>query len=398
LRLRPWFNPRWQRLTLSVLLVFALMGALPVWMAPEWPENFGNVNAQTQIRYEQQGFGPAVLPRGNPIPATISPNLPPSLHLLDGYQTGKVDRIAPGQFTANAQASVLVSQTHHDLYQIRTALPTTFNLLTAYFPGWRASVDNSQIPLQPDERSGLIKVSVPASRVGELSVQLESTPSRRFAWTISVSMLIVLLLLTMRRLRSEQDYFNDLDLLTVREARLVFVVLASFTLFIALFATLLTPSPLRARPGHALDTSIPLASRTDVGLEAMAFQLEKTAYRGGEPVDVTLFWRALRFLPNNYQVQVYLRDMNQGARWFRTAAQHPGEYPTRRWTTGQYVRDAHQISVSNSVVPGEYEIVIEVFSSCQPACMQGNRLTFFDQSGQLIGQAMPLPVKITILE
>src|SRR5262249_17909002 len=96
-----------------------------------------------------------------------------------------------------------------------------------------------------------------------------------------------------------------------------------------------------------------------------------------------------------YQVQVFLRDTAQGISWLRTDFRYPGGYPTRRWLVGRYVTDPYHIVVPRSIVPGEYQIAVEVYA-CNPSCAPDNRLTFFSPTGDNLGQTLVLPVSIIV--
>ncbi len=386
----------WKRNLLPVLLVFVLVGALPVWLSPVYPQSFGPVDAPAQVGYEQQGFGVAVLPPGMPIPATIPENLTSNRHLLSGYSSGDIDKIAPNQMTVDTQASVLYHASHSDRFQIRVNRPTTLSILTAFFPGWQAFIGDREVALKPNAETGLISVALPSTQGNELLITLGATPVRQAAWSISGVVFISLIGITLLRLRRSTSIYDDLEHLSPQEARLVAGVMLTYITILILFVLALLPFQLHVRPGYRLDNSFALQSRTNRGLEALSYRLDSATYQPGDELTFTLFWRTSRFLPANYQVQVFLRDSRQGISWQRSESGHPGGYPTRRWTTDHYVSDYHSIRLSRSIVPGEYQIAVEVYE-CKPDCVPNNRLTFFDETGNIIGSVLLLPTPITIL-
>jgi hypothetical protein len=162
-----------------------------------------------------------------------------------------------------------------------------------------------------------------------------------------------------------------------------------------MFATANSPYTLHARPGYLLDGSIELSTRTTTGLEAISYRLDGRNYRPGQSIELFIAWRTSRKMLQNYSVRVYLQDTNQGLYWSQSQAHYPGSYPTRRWTTNRYVRDYHNISLTSGIIPGTYQIAIEVYN-CDSECSQSDRLDFFDQNGQLIGQTLLLPTLITV--
>lgn len=384
---------QWQRILLVTLIIVVLAASSPVWLAPRWPDFFGDTSPIQQILYEQESGSPAVLPPDAPVPATIPASLTPNRALISGYQLRGLNRIAY-QPSSNLEISVLRQWTHDYVFQVRSNGAAQFDILIAYFPGWQAFLDDQPISLGRNERTGLMSVDIPAGN-RELRITLGPTPIRRNAWLISALALVSTLFITWRRFRKHVGEWDIPGLLSLQEARLTAVTLVCFVTIIGLFATPLSPFTFHARPGYALDNAISLRSRTETGLEAVAYRLNRPIFRPGENIDLTIYWQALRFLPANYQTQVYLLDAAQEIRWHRTDYRTPGGYPTRRWLTYRYVSDRYQIALSDSIIPGDYLVAIEVYA-CDPECSTNQRLTFFDGQGRNLGQVLLLPTTITI--
>lgn len=395
LSIRSRIPERWQRLFLPGLLIFVLIGSLPVWLAFPWSDSFGDTSPTAQIDYEQQGYGIAVLPPDVGIPLTISETLPPNRYLISGYQTDNVNKIGPGQITASALANLLAHNTHSDLFQLRIIDPVRFDILTAYFPGWRATVDGVPVNLSRDDETGLMRVSLPRTLNSELWIGLEATPVRTAGWVIFWGMVAIDMILIWGRLRNRRPLEDDLDLLVITEARLLGVLLVVFVFIILLFATPFSPLPVYVRPGYALDNKLSVRSRTNVGLEVLALEINRTSFRPGEDLDFRLFWRVLRRSRENYQVRVFLLPIGEQTRLDETDYRHPGNYPTSRWITDRYVTDPYHLSLPVTMPFGEYQIGVEAVV-CNPVCVSQNHLTFFDPSGNSLGQNLILPMKITV--
>ncbi len=392
LHLQSRLSTQTRRLFLPAILVIVLIGSLPVWLAPRWPEAFGNTDPPAQIQYEQQGQGIAVLPPYAPIPSTIAETLPPNRSLLDGYLSGNINKIAVGQLAPSVRIGLLEHRSHSDRFQVSVTSPFVYSMLTAYFPGWEASVGGRPAPLSADEQTGLIRVAVPVAVNEELAVVLGPTPIRTGAWAISWLTLAIILILTIGRLRRKTGIHDDLALLTTPEARLMAFVLATFGLIILLFAAPFAPLTLRARPGYMLDNSFSLRNRTDVGLEAIAYRLDRFEYHPGELLELTLYWQTVRTLAEEYQLQIYLLS-SEGIHWLPSPFMRPGDYSTVRWPTNRYVRDDYRLPLSLTLAPGIYQIAIEVYG-CNPTCT--NPISFFDANGRLLGRTLFLPSPITI--
>jgi hypothetical protein len=168
-----------------------------------------------------------------------------------------------------------------------------------------------------------------------------------------------------------------------------------FSALIVLLATPLSPINFPIHPGYALEGSTALHSRTEVGLEALSYQIERDDYRAGETVFVTLYWQTLRFLPFNYRTQLSLLNSASGEQISTNPMRHPGGYPTQRWLTNRYITDPYSIPIPANINPGDYAIGVEVFN-CSSNCTSQNRLTFFDDAGTTLGQTLILPVVLTV--
>ena len=136
-----------RRLFFVILIIIIWIASNPVWLNPPPFEVFGPATPEAQIEYEQKGYGVAVMPPGLLIPSTLPEKLLPNRFLIDSYQAQNVNKIAPGQVSASFQASPLAHFTHSDHFQVRRVVtPGAINILTAYFPGWYATLANQSIP------------------------------------------------------------------------------------------------------------------------------------------------------------------------------------------------------------------------------------------------------------
>lgn len=383
-----------QRIAFALLLVVVIMALRTVWLAPYWPDTFGRTEPVDQVLYEQQGSGIAVLPAYLPVPNTLPANLPANRFLISAYQSDNVSKIAPISTGAGIQISILEHTNHSDRFQARLDVPTRLSIFTAYFPGWQAFANNRPVALERNPLTGLIDLNAPAMN-GELRVSFGSTIVRDAAWLLSALATLCCAVITWRRFRRPRRELDDTDLLTNEEARLAGLSLGCFVAAILIFALPSSPLNLHARPGYGLDNATAVRSRTASGLEAIAFRLNRQVFNPGDSLHLSLYWTTVLPLPDNHQVQVYLRQVGQQARWYRSPFYTPGDYPTSRWRRYSYVEDQYTIQLSDSVVPGNYEIVVEVFQ-CTAGCTARDQVTFFDARGGFQGVELVLPTLITI--
>ena len=381
----------YQRLVMPGLVMVVLMLSLPVWLHPMWTKQFDEIDASEQIRYEQQGYGVAVLPSSLPVPVTIDEDIEVNQSLINSYATENVIRLPQRVQSAGQQANLLNGQTHLDRYLLNTTEMAEFDISRAYFPGWEAVIGREEVQLTADDQTGLIRVRVPPSRNENLVIRLGATSVRTAAWITSGGVLAGLVFMLLLRLRRQSVgvVYNELPLLSLQETRLVSVIFVGFVAAIWFFARPESQFSLHARPGYSLDNSYELRNLTDVGLEVISYDINRTLLRNGDMLEATIAWRTLRPLLSNYQAQVALRDSQQGLLWQQTEPVYPGGYPTKRWTTHRFVTHTFEIPITE-LPAGNYEIVLMMFD--EPF----DRLTFFDKDGGLIGQRLPLTVPIRV--
>jgi hypothetical protein len=385
----------WRRLALPTLLVFIWIGSSPVWLSIQPSEPFGDYDARSQVEYEQQGYGVAVMPPDSPIPSTLPDDLPPNRFLVDSYRSNTINKIAPGQFSIGVQAALLAHTSHSDSYQLQVTTPSKLNILTAYFPGWVATVGGASIPLRRAPETGLIQIDLPRASGEELSISLGTTPVWTAAWIIAWIAALILAIFTWGRFRRGKYIYGEFHLLTRAEARLMLALLILLTASTLLLNRASLPMSLRLRPGYKLSSAVFVENRTDTGLFLLAYHLDSTQLLPGNEMDFTLYWQTGRLLARNYETKLYVLNMDDGSRWSIQDFHHPDGYPTQRWTTGKYVSAHYHLDLSPAMPPGNYQIAIQA-NDCVPGCNTGTPLTFFDETGRATGPVLLLPPRLTV--
>ncbi len=79
----------------------------------------------------------------------------------------------------------------------------------------------------------------------------------------------------------------------------------------------------------------------------------------GTPLHVDLWWSALKPLPLDYSVGVFLMDSSGTVK-----AQHdgpPGDQPTTKWTPDSLVFDRHSLAIPGDLPAGHYQIGVHVY-------------------------------------
>ncbi|NDJ60315.1 MAG: hypothetical protein GYB67_04270 [Chloroflexi bacterium] len=411
LRWRDLLPERVRHLLLPVAVIVLLVTAAPIWLARDWQEAFGAVKPADQVRYELNGFGTAVLPPDAPLPLTIAPTLEldPALYNSIGSPRD-VNKIAAVSGPV-ASFEPLAHGTHADSFFLRATGPVTVSMLTAYFPGWRAVLNDVDVPIAPDAQTGLINIdlarcisrealNITSCLNGDVQVFLDTTPLRLLAWASVWTSLALLAVITVRRFRNLVPRFDEPPLLPPDETRLLATLCVGVIAAVLLIAPANTPISLRASPYYQLEDAQPLLTRANEGsimrrdLETLAYRLAATEYRVGETVPLTLYWHTLNpNLPANYRTSAFLLNLSGGANSPATPLSHLGGYPTRRWPTDRYAQNTFHVSLAG-VAPGEYSLAVEVYD-CESACRASDRLAFFDPATrESLGRRLVLPFVI----
>ncbi|MFN8448578.1 MAG: hypothetical protein U0521_08310 [Anaerolineae bacterium] len=269
-------------------------------------------------------------------------------------------------------------------------------MLTAYFPGWAAYLNTTPMNLTP-ATDGLINVNLPNAVRGELTVALGTTVPRTLGWVLSWLNLFLLGVITVYRTRHSRDHYDVLDLLPRAEALLLGGVLVGFAVVLALFVVPFAPVAVQAQAYRSLAGSASIDNHSDAGLEVQAYRLDTTQYRPGDSVNLTLYWRTLRFLDVNYRVRVSLLDLTTGDYRLPTTPRTPGGYPTARWLPRLFVTDPYRIALPADFPPGSYSPAVEVCAGASAGCDAAeSRLTFFEQDGSTYGQVLVLPIILIV--
>jgi hypothetical protein len=361
---RDYLSARVRRFALPFALAALLALSFPVWLPPRTADRQMDTSPEAQRLYEQLGYGIAVLPPDAPLPTT----LPDALAAMPGAN----EKIAPS--VTSGSVGVLAHLTHGDVFQIMLTDPESLQILTSYFPGWSATFRDRRVRVMPHPEGGLM-INLPSAGQGELMVWLDSTPPRFTGWVITFVTLGLLLLITFWRYGQSGETYVEVDYLTPGEARLSGALLVGMIGALALFATGAVSAP----SGYALAASTAVNAQTNTGLGLLAYD----AHQEGGEVALTLYWRAARFLPENYSVRVTITSSDADERPYTAARRSPGGYPTSRWLTNLYVTDPYRFPLPPAGASARVEVVSPDGES---------NLIFFASDGTEVGTEVILPL------
>lgn len=118
--------------------------------------------------------------------------------------------------------------------------------------------------------------------------------------------------------------------------------------------------PRESFPVEVLDIEYPMRVNLGNKVSLLGYNLD-SGFRPGDGIHLTLFWRALDKMEEDYTVFTHLID-EQGTIWGQKDNQPAdGFYPTSRWKAGETVRDQYDILISSQSPPGEYQIEVGMY-------------------------------------
>jgi hypothetical protein len=108
---------------------------------------------------------------------------------------------------------------------------------------------------------------------------------------------------------------------------------------------------------------------TQAGLSLLGGNLDTQQVRPGEPIYLTLFWRAERPVQQDYIVRLSLEGAGEEMIDLYQGAPVHGTYPTARWMAGEVVVDRYDARVpkasasdSGQALPGDYQVRVTLTS------------------------------------
>ena len=105
------------------------------------------------------------------------------------------------------------------------------------------------------------------------------------------------------------------------------------------------------------DPSVPIEVRLgDDGIRLLGYDLVVGAQSEGQPIEVTLYWKADRSLTQDYTVFVHLRRPDGKNLVQRDRQPLAGAWPTWAWEPDQPVVDRYTLSVPAGTPPGRYTL------------------------------------------
>ena len=383
-----WVGRAAPAIAIGALLWFSM----PLTYPPQW-QPFGPISTSRYHAEELQGKWLGTTCCHDFLPSTVEYVTPAepivtSQYLLGMSQVEKFDRSG---LPDGASIALLESGPEYDILQIDSADGITLKMFRFFFPGWVASIDGAEIPIEVTKPDGRMLLHIPAG-AHEVLIELQATPERRLAESISIAsgigwMLFVVVGVRRRGLKTSAAQGGP--------PRLTFG-LALVTVFLGMGIKGIADS-LGWFQFHSSGRNVATAENrfyasVENEIELIAYDAESGEASPGKSILVVLYWRAVLEPTRNYQVYVHLRDEN-GQLWGQSDKVNPASFPTTRWSTDKYVRDEHEVMVPPEIPPGEYQLFVGLWDH-----INGERFLAFDEREWLFGESVPLPVSIAVVK
>jgi hypothetical protein len=138
------------------------------------------------------------------------------------------------------------------------------------------------------------------------------------------------------------------------------------------------------------EIAVPLYARFEPGITLRGADPGEISIAHGDPLGLTLFWRAEDGTEEPVTAFVHLVD--DGGNIVAQADRWPGGLPSDIWAAGQVIVDAYELELPPTVETGNYQIVVGLYTAAN-----GLRLPASNESGQpYLDDQVILPLVVTV--
>jgi hypothetical protein len=392
---QPWLSTRLSTWVAPVMVGLTLLVALPLSQVRQWDE-FGATEAVDSLRLELAGRWLGTTSTADFVPATVE--LIPREEgqvLADFWEQDVIERLNRATIPDTATVETEIVTPLHFRYTVDTQDFLLLRLFLFAFPGWETRIDGELVAYELGTPEGFINVPVEAGQ-HVVDVKFGTTLPRQLGWLITIVALVVIVLFAWQLRKttsasSVSDKFYEFETGEVR-CRIswrTFGVVAGLTLLLVFVL-----EPLGLLHADSAENTVAVADQhvlIDFGGEIALIGLDMPtgSLSAGDTIDLTLYWKAQQPLDANYQVFVHVlqTDNNVAA---QSDKLNPGDFPTERWTLDKYVRDAHVLTIPDTIAPGTYQLTTGLW---QP---ETGRLPIIDSNGNAQGDFYIIrPITIT---
>jgi len=125
-------------------------------------------------------------------------------------------------------------------------------------------------------------------------------------------------------------------------------------------ALVLAPLPIQANAG---DVPNPLRENFGNLIQLAGYEMGPRALRPGEALELTLYWRALAPIHENYAVFTHVRGEGETLWAGEDAWPQKGAAPTSGWRMGDLIPDSYLLTLKADTPPGLYDVEVGLYDS-----------------------------------
>ena len=392
---RKWLSPGLRLWVAPVLVGLTLLVALPLSQVRQW-DAFGGTEPADGLQLELAGRWLGTTSTADFVPATVEmvPRETPQV-LGDFWEGGIIERLNRETIPDTATVDSEIVTPLHFRYTVDTQDFLLLRLFLFAFPGWETRVDGELVAYELGTPEGFINVPVEAGQ-HVVDVRFGTTLPRQIGWLIALVALVAIVFFIWRLWKttsassvSDKVYGFETGEARCRISWRTFGVVAGLTLLLVFVL-----EPLELLHADSAENTVAAAAQdvfVDFGGEIalIGFDAPTGSLSAGDTIDLTLYWKALQPLDQNYQVFVHVlqTDNNVAA---QSDKLNPGDFPTERWMLDKYVRDGHLLTIPDTIAPGTYQLTAGLWQS------ENGRLPVVDANGTMQGDFYVIrPITIT---
>jgi hypothetical protein len=356
-----------------LLLGICLLTAMPGLYPPPWDRAFGEVSPQAMIDFELQGRARGTTSTDDFIPISVDVIPEPQASLIQSYAEQadlpvsdlQIDRVNRHTLPEGAQVEILPARAPHSRLHVQSPKKFLLRLYLFYFPGWRAYVDDEEVPIEVADPDGFITFWVPEGK-HLVAVRFEDTLPRMIGWGVAGASLCMLLFFVALYFPKMAAPSIPVPLTEPRHHRTVAQYAIMLFVGVALFKASVA-DPLgwfhhTSPPGEARPARYDQSAHFGNVIDLLGYDLSSQMVKPGQTLDVTLYWRAQQPLTTPYRSFVHL-VYPEGKVWTQSDHLNPGDFPTTRWPPGnRYVWDKHRLALPEAMPAGEYLLSVGLYT------------------------------------
>ena len=350
--------PRWRSAGLAAGLVVVIAAALPLIYPNQTFVTWDNLSAVDAIQMEldEQVWGTTSYNEFNPRWGREIRYDPPE---IEAYEEMPL-RLTVYRLDAIRQWPALqFDERDANTIHITLTEPRTVRFRQYYFPGWVALRDGEPFPIYPDDEVGLIALDLPA---GEHTIELfyAGTPVQHLAGLITLAALLVTGAMLWRG-----GVAADPPPADPPPARAALIAGAGIIGFALINTLWIAPETLLFRHRSPPDAPVAMQTRVDVpfgdSFMLLGYMLPAESAAPGRPLDVMLFWRALRPVAVDYRPVVQLVDLNVSEAWAVSQPLLPGGgHTSRGYPLDRFASEIHTLDLFPQAQPYVARVMVQM--------------------------------------